>query len=154
MWHIAEAASAEDWAAARGLFEAYARSLDFDLEFQGFSQELATLPGDYAPPLGCILLARDAAGPVGCVALRPLGGDVCEMKRLFVAPAARGRGIGRQLAETVLERARALGYKRMRLDTVSSMRAAEQLYASLGFRPIAPYCFNPLPGARFYERLL
>ena len=148
---IIEARSPADIEAARGLFEDYARSLDFDLDFQDFAAELETLPGGYAPPGGCILLAREAGRSVGCVALRKLDSEACEMKRLYVRPEARGRGIGRKLAGAVILRAKEIGYRRMRLDTVKSMKAANGLYASLGFTRIAPYRHNPLAGAEYYE---
>ncbi len=151
---ITEAESPADIDAARRLFEDYARSLDFDLDFQDFAAELKSLPGGYAPPDGCILLARGGSRAVGCVALRKLDAETCEMKRLYVRPEARGRGIGRNLAETVIVRGKRIGYRRMRLDTVASMKAANGLYASLGFRPIAPYRYNPLAGAQYYEREL
>jgi ribosomal protein S18 acetylase RimI-like enzyme len=136
---------------ARDLFQRYAQSLDFDLDFQDFSAELANLPGDYAPPSGCLLLARRDGRVVGCVALRKWDETTCEMKRLYVIPDARGNSIGRKLAEEIIVQAKELGYKRMRLDTVPSMQAANRLYLSLGFRPIEPYRYNPIAGARFYE---
>ncbi|HEY1269725.1 MAG TPA: GNAT family N-acetyltransferase [Candidatus Binatia bacterium] len=148
---IIEAETPDDSDAARGLFEDYARSLDFDLDFQDFAAELKTLPGDYGPPDGCILLAREDTRAVGCVALRKLNSETCEMKRLYVRPEARGRGTGRKLAKTVIERAKKIGYRRMRLDTVATMKAANGLYAALGFQPIAPYRYNPLAGAQYYE---
>jgi GNAT superfamily N-acetyltransferase len=154
--------------AARALFRDYAAGLGFDLAFQGFDAELAALPGEYAPPRGALLLAHAIAGGAeiprpavaaatdyaGCVALRPLGDDVCEMKRLFVRPAWRGTGLGRRLAEAILVEGRRLGYARMRLDTVPAMQSAIALYASLGFREIPPYRTNPIPGARFLEAAL
>jgi ribosomal protein S18 acetylase RimI-like enzyme len=135
----------------RGLFKEYAQSLGFDLSFQDFAEELVNLPGDYAAPQGCILLAKQAEQIVGCVALRKWDATICEMKRLYVVPEARGMSFGRKLAEAVIVRAKELEYRHMRLDTLSSMHAANRLYSSLGFRPIAPYRYNPLKGAQFYE---
>jgi GNAT superfamily N-acetyltransferase len=151
---IRDADPGTDIAAVRELILEYAGSLGFGLEFQDFDAELAGLPGRYARPGGCLLVAEAAAGPVrfgGCVALRDLTGGVCEMKRLFVRPWFRGQRIGRRLAETVIRRARDMGYGRMRLDTIDTMAQANGLYLSLGFVPITPYCPNPVPGARFYE---
>ena len=136
---------------ARTLFKQYADSLDFDLEFQGFSKELASLPGEYAPPRGCILLAEDCGKFAGCVALRPLEDCVCEMKRLFVSSGYRGRGIGRMLACSVIDRAREMGYQKMRLDTVASMKEARTLYYSLEFKNIEAYRFNPINDASYLE---
>ena len=137
--------------AVRDLFLQYADSLGFDLEFQGFSRELAELPGDYAPPAGCILLAAIADGYAGCVALRPLEKKICEMKRLFVIQAYQGRGIGKALARAVIAEARTRGYQKMRLDTVESMHAAKGLYLSLGFKTIEAYCYNPLDHPSYME---
>lgn len=133
----------------RELFREYADGLGIDLCFQGFEEELATLPGKYAPPGGRLLLAWDGARAVGCVALRPLDGDRCEMKRLYVQLAARGGQLGRRLAQRICEEARAAGYRRICLDTLPSMSAAQRVYATLGFKPIEPYVFNPIDGARF-----
>jgi ribosomal protein S18 acetylase RimI-like enzyme len=149
--HIFEAKNLEHLHTARRLFEQYAQSLGFDLGFQDFAAELRNLPGEYAPPHGCILLAKQDEKIVGCVALRKLEETICEMKRLYVIPEARGHGTGRKLSETVILRAKEMGYKRMRLDSLSSMESANHLYSSLGFRPIAPYRYNPLEGAEFYE---
>lgn len=151
---VRPATSAGDLAEARRLFKEYEASLDVDLRYQGFEQELADLPGVYAPPRGRLLLAADDSVPAGCVALRPLGGDVCEMKRLYVCPAARGRRVGRLLAETVIREARLIGYSRMRLDTLPSMKEALALYRALGFEEIAPYYASPVAGTRFMELAL
>jgi ribosomal protein S18 acetylase RimI-like enzyme len=157
---IRSASSPRDIAHARALFEAYAAQLGVSLCFQGFDEELATLPGDYAPPRGGLWLAGDADAPIGCVALRPLDhaeaapGEAAELKRLYVAPAARGTGLGRRLAQTAIDHARAAGYRAIKLDTLAQMDAARALYADLGFRPCAAYYHNPLGGTLYMELTL
>ena len=136
----------------RRLFRAYADSLGVSLDFQNFDDELAGLPGDYAPPAGRLLLAWQGAEAAGCVALRPLGEGVCEMKRLYVLPQGRAGGLGRALAMRICDEARDAGYRAIRLDTLPDMAAAQALYWALGFRTIAPYTFNPVPGALCMER--
>lgn len=150
---IHPAETPEDIEAARGLFRAYVDSLAIDLGFQDVEAELATLPGKYAPPGGAILLARDADGrAVGCVALRPLAEEDCEMKRLYALPKTRGTGLGRRLAEAILAEARRAGYRRIRLDTLDSMAAARGLYAALGFEETEAYYANPTPGTVYLAR--
>jgi len=148
---IVEAEGAESLALIRRLFEEYAASLEVDLTFQGFAEELAGLPGAYTRPAGGLLLGFDDEEPAGCVAFRPLKPGVSEMKRLYVRPSARGAGWGRRLAERVVSDARAAGYERMRLDTLPSMHAALALYLGMGFREIPAYRHNPVAGARYLE---
>jgi len=135
----------------RRLLREYEASLNVSLCFQGFEKELAELPGDYAPPRGRLLLGYDGGQPAGCVALRALDDETCEMKRLYLRPGFRGKGAGRQIATGIIEEARNLGYKRMRLDTLATMREARALYASLGFGRVEPYYHNPHPGTEFME---
>jgi putative acetyltransferase len=138
-------------AAIRSLFQEYAAWLRVDLCFQKFEEELTTLPGLYAPPRGCLLLAADGDGFAGCVALRPLGDTVCEMKRLFVRPAYLGRGLGRELAQRVIAEAQNIGYSSMRLDTLPFMHGAIGLYETLGFVRCSAYYATPLPETVFME---
>jgi len=133
------------------LFREYAESLSFDLDFQDFNEELAHIDTHYAPPRGRLYIALVDGQPAGCVALRYFKDSVCEMKRLYVRPAFRRRAVGRQLAETIIEAAREIGYDRMRLDTVPAMKAANALYAELGFKPIDAYRYNPVEGAIYLE---
>ena len=149
---LAEARTSDDFAHARRLFRAYAEWLEVDLCFQGFERELSELPGCYARPEGRLLLAWVGSEVVGCVGLRPLEPGICEMKRLWVEPGFAGRGIGRRLTETIIERAREIGFRRMRLDTIPErMPAAQHLYAALGFREIPAYYHSPLAGVVMLE---
>jgi ribosomal protein S18 acetylase RimI-like enzyme len=139
-----------DFPALTQLFRAYAASLPIDLGYQGFDDELASLPGKYAPPEGALLIARDAEGAaLGCVAMRPLEPGVCEMKRLYVALEGRGQGLGLQLALAIIEAARAAGYSEMRLDTLASMGKAQALYRRLGFTGIGAYYDTPIEHTMF-----
>ena len=137
--------------AVRELFVEYAGSTGLDFCFQNFDQELTELPGRYAPPSGRLLVATTGQQAAGCVALRLLEGNICEMKRLYVRPAYRGQRVGYQLAVAVIEAARGIGYGRMRLDTLASMNTAIGLYESLGFQRIAPYYANPIADAVYLE---
>ncbi|MGD1213564.1 MAG: GNAT family N-acetyltransferase [Terriglobales bacterium] len=140
---------------ARCLFLEYGSSLGFSLCFQSFDEELKNLPGAYGPPSGRLLLARYAGRSAGCVALRKLEAGICEMKRLYVRPGDRGRGLGRMLVECVIAEARAIGYERMRLDTIeSAMKDAVALYRRMGFQEIAPYSAIPIESALWMELLL
>jgi len=151
---IRPAASPADLDAVRVLFREYERWVDAPCCFAGFERELAELPGEYAAPGGLLLLALEDAAPAGCAALRPLEDGAAEMKRLYVRPAFRGRGLGRALAEAVIDGARAAGYRRLCLDSLPKMRAALALYATLGFSPCGPYAREPTPGAVFLARPL
>ena len=152
---LRQAESPAQIAHARELFLEYAESLGFSLCFQSFDQELAGLPGDYAPPDGRLLVAEYLGQLAGCVALHKLASEVCEMKRLYLRPQLRGRGVGRALAETVIAEARAIGYRKMRLDTVEPvMPNAVAMYRRLGFVEIEPYRPNPIAGALYMELAL
>lgn len=142
-------------AQARELFLEYAQSLGFSLCFQSFDAELASLPGDYAPPEGRLLLAQYDDQPAGCVALHRLEPKICEMKRLYLRPQFRGKGLGRALAERIIAEARQIGYERIRLDTVEPvMKDAVAMYRRLGFREIDPYRVNPMAGTLYMELTL
>jgi ribosomal protein S18 acetylase RimI-like enzyme len=154
MLSIVPASSPNDIERVRTLFREYERSLGVDLCFQGFDDEVAGLPGAYAPPRGRLFVLLDGQDAAGCVALRSLGEDLCEMKRLYLRAALRGRGAGRMLATQVIDDARAIGYRAMRLDTLPSMKDAQALYERLGFRKIAAYYPNPVPGAVYMELAL
>lgn len=147
-------ASAAQWAAARRLIEDYARSLAIDLSFQDFDHELASLEIEYGPPDGAFLLAEQSGAYVGCGGFRRWSDERCEMKRLYVDPAAREGGLGRALAAQLIAEARGRGYRFMRLDTLPTMSAARHVYAALGFREIAPYRYNPIVGTTFLELAL
>ena len=151
MLRIAEAHSGEYLEGVRGLFKEYAASIASDLCFQSFDEELRGLPGPYAPPDGRLFLAFYGAEIAGCVALRKIANGVSEMKRLYVRPRFRGKAIGRGLASTVVAEARKIGYSRLRLDTLPSMKEAHALYESLQFKRVEPYGSNPIQGAWFFE---
>ncbi len=147
--------SAADLDDTKRLIADYASALGVDLSFQGLASELASLPGDYLAPQGVLLIARRSDGvPLGCVAARRSAADCCEMKRLYVAPGARGLGLGRALVDAVVDAAAGLGYRAMRLDTLPTMSAAIALYRDAGFRPIAPYHDTPISGTLFFSRRL
>jgi ribosomal protein S18 acetylase RimI-like enzyme len=148
---ICQASTSEQIVAIRALFHEYAAWLRIDLCFQGFADELATLPGRYAPPRGRLLLATATDGSAGCVALRPLDETVCEMKRLFVRSAFQGHGLGRTLAQRVISEAQSIGYTTMRLDTLPEMESAIRLYEALGFVRRSAYYDTPLPDTVFME---
>jgi putative acetyltransferase len=149
MIEINEATSQTDINAVGELLLEYQQALGIDLSFQDFASEVRNLPGEYGPPRGRLLLARGDGEAAGCIALRPVAQDVCEMKRLYVRPQFRAAGAGRLLAERLIADARAMGYRRMYLDTLPSMSKAQRLYESLGFRDIPPYRHNPVAGTRY-----
>lgn len=151
---VREAIIPEEIPLVRELFQEYADGLGFDLSHQGFAEELAGLPGRYVCPAGGIWLALEDGVAAGCVALRPLDAARCEIKRLYMRPGFRGRGVGRTLAESVLRAATDSGYSQICLDTMPSMEGAIALYRALGFVEIEPYWKNPMPGAIFLGREL
>lgn len=151
MLQITTVESPQDLEAIRELFVEYAVSLGIDLSFQNFDRELAELPGEYAPPAGRLLLAIVDHQIAGCAALRKITDEFCEMKRLYVRSAFRGKAIGKELAIAAIAEARTIGYKCMRLDTLPAMQTAMRLHASLGFKDIEPYRYNPIAGSRFME---
>ena len=152
MLRITQATTSNDLEEARTLFKEYEAGLGISLCFQSFDQELANLPGDYAPPQGRLLLAREHDQLLGCIALRPVGPTTCEMKRLFVRSEYRARGLGRVLVEAIIEEARKIGYAHMRLDTLPGrMDRAIALYRSIGFVEIPPYYNSPVDTTTFME---
>jgi carbonic anhydrase len=150
-FQLTRAEGPEEFATARALFEEYAAALGVDLCFQNFERELNNLAADYGPPEGRLLLATAGGEPVGCVGVRKLADGVCEMKRLYVRPLARGTGLGRLLATEIIGAAKELGYGSMRLDTLPSMKEAVPLYRSLGFKETEAYRYNPVEGTIYME---
>jgi ribosomal protein S18 acetylase RimI-like enzyme len=149
MYTIREAKTATDIALVRELFLEYQSNLGVDLCFQGFAEEVASLPGHYARPAGRLLLAADESSALGVVALRPMLSADCEMKRLYVRSSGRGAGLGRLLTHALIKEARLAGYSRLLLDTLPTMLEAQALYRSMGFVEIAAYCHNPIAGTRY-----
>jgi len=149
---IGSVATPEEIEAAKALIAEYAASLDFDLGYQDFESEMAGFPGEYAPPSGALLLGRLNGSAMGVVALQNLGAGICEMKRLYVRPAARGSGLGLALTQAVVDEGRRLGYRAMRLDTIRGQHdRAIRLYQVLGFRRIAAYYDSPIPGTLYFQ---
>lgn len=148
---IISATSNEHVTRAKELIQEYVLSLGFDLNFQNFKEEIDSFPAQYSPPRGCLLVAQYENKIVGCVGLRDQGSDICEMKRMYIQPDFRGQGAGKALTRGLIDKARGMGYIRMRLDTLSSMEAAVRLYISFGFKEISPYRVNPIKGARYFE---
>jgi GNAT superfamily N-acetyltransferase len=146
---LLQAATPNEWAEAQRLVREYAASLDVDLSFQNFEQELQHFTTEYAAPNGAFILAEEAGQYLACIAVRQFSGEIGEIKRLYVVPAARGRGLGRLLVERIIVMARAIGYRSLLLDTLPSMKEAQSLYVALGFKPTAPYRFNPVAGSAF-----
>jgi ribosomal protein S18 acetylase RimI-like enzyme len=141
----------KDYKNAKILFVEYANSLNFQLCFQNFEKEISDLSAQYSKPTGCIILCYEDDKPIGCVGLRKFAEGICEMKRLYLRPEARGKGIGRVLAEEIVEKAKEFGYKKMQLDTIETMKEAISLYKSMGFKEISPYRFNPVKGVIYME---
>lgn len=141
----------KDFEDAKDLFLEYAKSLNFGLCFQNFEEEISDLPAQYSEPTGCIILCCEEGKPSGCVGLRKFSEGLCEMKRLYLRKQSRGKGIGRILAEEIIEKAREFGYKKMQLDTIGTMKEAITLYKSMGFKEISPYRFNPLENVIYME---
>ena len=154
MFEIVRATTPSQIQSIRDLFREYETFLQVDLCFQHFEEELSGLPGRYESPQGALLLALTAGQAGGCVAMRPLGQGICEMKRLYVRPPHLGRGLGKELALRVIERAKTAGYTRMRLDTLEKLRPALSLYTGLGFQTCLPYYQNPLTGVIYMEKAL
>lgn len=148
---IIYAATEQQISRCRQLFLDYSSSLSFSLCFQNFEKELASLPGEYAPPFGVLLLAELDSKLVGCAGLRKIDDNTCEMKRLYIEPDYRGRGIGKLLVESLIHKARETGYIKMRLDTINTMNEAVSLYRSFGFTETEPYRYNPIEGVLFME---
>lgn len=151
LFRIGRVTEESQYAKVRELFTEYVDSLGIDLSFQNIEIELQSLPGEYVPPEGCILLAMYEEQVAGCVALRKIDEDVCEMKRLYVKPDFKGKGIGKRLASSIIEEAKNRGYRYIRLDTLPTMEQAISLYRSLGFYEIEPYRFNPIVGTKYLE---
>ncbi len=151
---IIQAKTPKQMQMAKELFLEYRDFLEVDLCFQDFDNELASLPGDYAPPSGALLLAMDGEKPAGCVALRKSGGNGCEMKRLFVRSEYRGKGLGRKLVGKIIAEAAYRGYNEMQLDTLQKLQSAMRLYESMGFIHTKPYYNNPLPGVTYWTKKL
>ena len=146
--------SSDLWEIARRLVLEYAESLAIDLSFQDFERELADLSTQYGPPTGCFVIARSDGVALGCGGIRRISDATCEMKRLYVTPAGRHRGIGKKLIECLIQEAAQIGYAEVVLDTLPTMTSAQRLYESLGFERIAAYRFNPIPGTTYWRRTL
>ncbi len=154
MLNIIEVKSKEQLDEIQKLFREYEAWLGFDLQFQDFEKEVTSLPGKYAPPRGTILMALFNENIAGCIALKPLNESICEMKRFFVRQQFQGKGIGKKLAELIVEKAREIGYTKMRLDTHNSFQAAIGIYKKLGFKETSPYYHNPMPDVSYWELVL